>query len=154
MDTAGGPWLERLQEELDRCPFHDLLRMVAVAADERVTVVRLPFRPELGLARDREGFHGGVLASLVDITAHATLALRAGVPTPTIDLRVDYLKPAAPPFVLAHGRVLRLGGAVGRADVEITNAAGELVACGRGTFSTLRRGDGPDHRGALPGAPR
>jgi uncharacterized protein (TIGR00369 family) len=145
VDVGGRPCPPSLQEELDRCPFHDLLQMVAVTADDQLTVIRLPFRPELGLAWNRQAFHGGVLASLVDITAHATLALRTGGSTPTIDLRVDYLKPAGPPFVVAEGRVLKLGGTVGRADVEIKNAAGDVVACGRGTFSTMRR-DGSSAR--------
>ncbi len=133
------PTLEGLQHELERCPFHGLLQLEAVRVDADHTVVRLPFRPELGLEHGGEVFHGGVLASLIDITAHAALAVRVGSVVPTVDLRIDFLRVAAAPGVFAEAKVLRLGRALGRADVDVRNAQGDLVACGRGTFSTLRR---------------
>jgi uncharacterized protein (TIGR00369 family) len=124
------------QREVARCPFHALLGIEVVEASDGITALRLPFRRELGLAHDRPAFHGGVLASLCDITAHATVAARAGGVTPTIDLRVDYLQPAEGEYVLAQATILRAGRSIARADVNITNPAGDLVATGRGTFST------------------
>jgi uncharacterized protein (TIGR00369 family) len=53
---------------------------------------------------------------------------------PTIDLRVDYLA-AARGDLTARGRLLRLGRTIGRADAEIIDASGKLVAVGRGVFS-------------------
>jgi uncharacterized protein (TIGR00369 family) len=129
--------LQSLQAELDRCPFHDFLGLEALTADARTTVVRMPFRPELGLDREREAFHGGVLASLIDITAHAAVALRVGRVAPTVDLRIDYLRPAQAAFVVAEATILRAGRALARADVTVQDPAGVVVACGRGTFSTL-----------------
>jgi uncharacterized protein (TIGR00369 family) len=132
------PTLEGLQHELERCPFHDLLQLEAVRADAELTVVRLPFRSELGLSHGGEIFHGGVLASLIDITAHAALALRVGCVVPTVDLRIDFLTVAAAPGVVAEARILRAGRSLGRTDVEVKDGHGVLVACGRGTFSTSR----------------
>ena len=133
--------LQGLQSELGRCPFHDLLQLEALRADTELTAVRLPFRPELGLARDRQAFHGGVVASLVDVTAHAAVALSTGAVAPTIDLRIDYLQLAQGPYIIAEATILRAGGSVARADVQVKSEEGVLVACGRGTFST-RPGDG------------
>ena len=129
--------LEMLQVEVGRCPFHDLLQLEAVHADSETTVVRVPFRTQLGLAPGRQVFHGGVVASLVDITAHAAVALWAGGVAPTVDLRIDYLKPAQGAYLIAEATILRAGRSVARADVEVKDDAGALVACGRGTFSTL-----------------
>lgn len=130
--------LVRLREELANPPFHDVLGPVAerVEADGTV-VVRLPYQPEFCGRRGGAFFHGGVIASLVDIAAHAAVATRTGRMAPTIDLRIDYLKAAPATELFATARVLRLGRSVSRADVEIRCSVGELVAVGRGTFSTL-----------------
>ncbi|HEX8868521.1 MAG TPA: PaaI family thioesterase [Lentzea sp.] len=129
--------VERLEAELNRCPYHDFLRPQAVAADAAGVVVRLPLRPEFGAARDSDLVHGGVLAALIDITAHAAVAVEVGRMVPTIDLRIDYLKAARGSALVARGFVLRAGRSIARADVEVRDEAGVVVAGGRGTFSTL-----------------
>jgi uncharacterized protein (TIGR00369 family) len=133
--------LALLVAELERCPFHDLLRPEAVHTLAGAVVVRLPFRPELGLAPDGDAFHGGVLASLVDLTGHAAIALSIGRVAPTVDLRIDYLRPARGAELLATGQVLHAGSSLARADVQVHDEAGVLVAAGRGTFSTRATGD-------------
>jgi uncharacterized protein (TIGR00369 family) len=126
-----------VRREVARCPFHAFLGIEVVEADDRTTALRLPFKPELGLAHDEHpAFHGGALASLCDITAHAAVAARAGGVTPTIDLRIDFLQPAHGEYVLAQATILRAGRSIARADVSITNPAGEVVATARGAFST------------------
>lgn len=129
--------LARLAHEMANPPFHDILRPqpVSVAADGEV-VVRLPFRPEFCRGRGSPFYHGGVLASLVDLTAHAAIAVRVGRTVPTIDLRVDFLRAAPAGDLLATGRILIVGRSVGRADVEIRSDEGKVVAVGRGAFST------------------
>lgn len=131
--------LDRLQFEMERCPYHEILKPEAFGVDPvRCSVtVRLPFRPEFRAAYDSQTFHGGVIAALIDIAGHAAIAVQTGRVSPTIDLRIDYLKPAAGDALLATGRILRLGKAVGRADIEVHDPAGALVAAGRGTFSTV-----------------
>lgn len=129
--------LTRLREELENPPFHGLLRPrpVRVEADGSV-VVGLSYRPEFSGRRGENFFHGGVLASLADIAAHAAVALRAGGMAPTIDLRIDYLRPAPAGELLATARILKAGRTVSRADVEIRDCDGQLVAVGRGAFSS------------------
>lgn len=130
--------LTRLAEEMARPAFHDVLGPQAVSADaaDGTVVVRLPFRPEFGRDRTRSHFHGGVIASLIDLTAHAAVAVRVGHMVPTIDLRIDYLRAVAGPCLTATGRVLRAGRSVAVADVEIRGEDGRVVAVGRGAFST------------------
>lgn len=131
--------LDRLRVELARCPFHETLRVEAISADDGTgeVAVRLPFRPELSALYGGGMFHGGVIASLIDLTGHATVALQATKVVPTIDLRIDYLKPAVGAYLVATGRPLRVGRAIGRADITVTDPTGTIVAVGRGTFSTL-----------------
>jgi uncharacterized protein (TIGR00369 family) len=132
-------YLQRLRGEMERPPFHAFLnpRPWAVDPGAGTVVIKLPFRPEFRRAPDSTDYHGGVIAALIDMTAHAAIAVRVGKMTPTIDLRIDYLQVASGCELTATGKVLRAGRSIGRADVEITDDRNRLIAVGRGTFSTL-----------------
>jgi uncharacterized protein (TIGR00369 family) len=54
----------------------------------------------------------------------------------TIDLRIDYLRPADDSDLTATATLIKAGRSVARADIEITDAQGRLIAIGRGSFST------------------
>ena len=49
----------------------------------------------------------------------------------TIDLRIDYLRPGRGKFFIASGRVVRLGGRVAVAHMELVNAVPKESAGGR-----------------------
>ena len=87
----------------------------------------------------REGsgqFHGGPIAAFIDTVGDLAVAFAVGGGVPTMNLRVDYLKPAMGPAVTAEARVRRLGRSVAVADVDILDSRGALVAIGRGTFGS------------------
>ena len=56
---------------------------------------------------------------------------------PTINIRIDYLKPAAGDSLTAVGRVRRQGRSVAVVDIDISNEQDSLVAVGRGTYATV-----------------
>jgi acyl-coenzyme A thioesterase PaaI-like protein len=89
------PRVAELQALLDDSPFHGFLRMEVVALDPeaRRLVLRLPFRPEYERGKDTGQVHGGPLASLVDIAGTFVMWGALGIPAPTVNLRVDYLRP-------------------------------------------------------------
>jgi uncharacterized protein (TIGR00369 family) len=71
-----------------------------------------------------------------------------GTGVPTIDLRVDYLRPARRGDLVGIGRTVRVGRTVSVADVEIRDAGGTLVAVGRGVYASPKeiartKGDQP-----------
>ncbi len=99
-------------------------------------LIELPYREELRRGGEDRIAHGGVVAALVDIAAHATLHAQTRRGMPTIDLRVDYLRPAQMPLT-ARGLVRRRGQTIGNADVEVFDATGRLVATGRAVFLTI-----------------
>ena len=72
------------------------IRMVEVAPGRCTTYVE--FRPELVGDPSRGVLHGGVVTTLIDATAGA--AVYASIPRDrslaTLDMRIDYLKPAKP----------------------------------------------------------
>ena len=131
--------LQRLRHELRHPPFHAFLRPEPVSVDAAagIVVIKLPFRPEFRRAEDVSDYHGGVIAALIDLAAHAAVAVQIGRMAPTIDLRIDYLRAAPGLDLTATAKVLRLGKTIGRADVEISAEGTPLLAVGRGTFSTL-----------------
>ena len=144
--------LARLREEMARPPFHKVLAPDAVSADpvNGVVVIRLPYQPQLARAPDEKSYHGGVIATLVDLAGHAVVATSIGRMAPTIDLRVDYLRPALNSDLTATAKLIAAGRAIARADIEITDAQGRLIAIGRGSFSTSPPGDrGPDERSEI-----
>lgn len=72
------------------------LRMIDCAPGMAVLV--LPWNERLIGNPERRVLHGGAITTLVDACCGASVFLRLGNPTPiaTLDLRIDYLKPATP----------------------------------------------------------
>jgi uncharacterized protein (TIGR00369 family) len=104
--------------------------------------IRLPFRPEFLRRDDQDWLHGGIVSALVDIAGDYAVATEfGGAGVPTIDLRVDYLRPARKGDLVAVGRTVRTGKTVSVADVEVRDATGALVAVGRGVYASPRGQD-------------
>src|SRR5215213_4909492 len=99
--------------------------------------IRLPWRPDFERLPDSRQWHGGPIAALIDIAGDFALIAMLGRGIPTIDLRIDYLRPAMDTDLVAVGRTLRAGKTIGAVDVEVKDNAGRIVAVGRGTYSTL-----------------
>ncbi len=131
--------LERLQRYLDNSPFIAFMRMRAKAVEpEKDTVVlELPMRPEFERGKGTQQYHGGVIATFIDVAGDFALALVVGGPVPTINLRVDYLRPASKTNLTATARVRRAGRTVGVVDIDVHDDQGKLVAVGRGCYSAI-----------------
>lgn len=127
-----------LRDNLAAPPFHQWLRpeLVEYEPESGKTTVRLRNRPEFRRDHASPAFHGGVLATLIDIAGHMAVAARVGHGVPTIDLRVDYLRMAAGEVLLAEARPLRLGRSIAVVDIRVLDDQSRLVACGRGAYST------------------
>jgi uncharacterized protein (TIGR00369 family) len=144
--------LARLREELERPPFHAVLRPRPIDADpdSGTVTVALDYRDELARAPHDKSFHGGVIATLIDIAGHAAVAVKIGKMAPTIDLRIDYLRPSTGESIVARARLLKVGRMLARVDVDVTDTQGRLIAVGRGSFSTAL--EPPSPRMTTPGA--
>ena len=130
--------LERVQELITRAPYHRWLGLKVVALDDDGIELRATWRDEWVVNPDRGYAHGGVLAALLDLGADWAMVRKTGRGVPTIDLRVDYLRPARRGDLLATGRTVRVGKTVSVADVEVRDAAGTLVAVGRACYASPR----------------
>lgn len=125
-------------ELLARPPFHGWLkpRVTAVDAATDMLTVGLAYQAAFSRSPDRRDYHGGIVAALIDIAGHAALAAKIGRRAPTVDMRIDYLRPAVDSDLRAVARVLRAGRTLGVVDVEVLDDAGRAVAAGRCVFST------------------
>lgn len=133
----------RLKMELEGPPYHALLQPVPISVepDEGRVTVKLAWRDDFMRAAGEREYHGGVLSSLIDLAAHAVVAVHIGRQAPTIDLRVDFLCRASGEDLLAEAILLRAGRSVARADVTLRTVTAKLVAVGRATFSTRQAGE-------------
>ncbi|MBL8702228.1 MAG: PaaI family thioesterase [Alphaproteobacteria bacterium] len=125
---------EALDEMVRRAPFHRWLAVELAALNDEDIVIRMPRREEMVSSVTHGYIHGGVLASLVDLTAVFAIAAKLGRGAPTVDLRVDYHRPAITTELRAIGRVIRLGRTIATAEATVLDADGALVASGRGAF--------------------
>jgi len=121
---------------VEHSPFHRLLGLELVRAQDGDVEMRLPWREEFRRADDSEWYHGGIISALVDIAGDYAIASRLGRWVATIDLRVDYLRPALQGELTALAHAVKVGRTVAVADVELRDAKGAVVAIGRCAYST------------------
>ena len=131
--------LTRLNEAMiASVPLNAALSLSVVDFDDGVAVVRLPYSEKLVGNPVTGVLHGGAITALMDATCGLAIFLKMDVPTriATLDLRIDYLKPAAPPkSVHARAECYKLTQQV--AFVRATayhDAPDEAIATAAGTF--------------------
>lgn len=125
-----------LETRLLKAPFHQWLGLSVEAVALEEIMIRARWREEFVVNADGGYTHGGILASLIDIVADYALAVSLGRPFPTVDLRVDYHRPAMRGDLICKGKVLRLGSQVSSAEASIFDESGRLLASGRGVYLT------------------
>jgi uncharacterized protein (TIGR00369 family) len=131
-------------------PFHGWLGLTLVEASAEHAVVRVPYKDELIGNPLIPAIHGGITAALIDLAGGAVTFAALGIPTPTIDMRVDFLRPALSEMdLIAEARAVNIGSTISYIDVEVVQIpAGaswphpekRLVATGRCVYSTKDRG--------------
>ena len=121
---------------LDTSPYQRFLGLTFEQVKDGVAVLRLPFREEFLRADGSDWLHGGIISALVDIAGDYAVASKVGDGVPTIDLRIDWLRPARAGALVATGKLVKAGRRVCVADVEVRDESGQLVAVGRGLYAT------------------
>ena len=127
---------EEAQALVDRGPYLRWLGVKVLAFEEKEVTVSATWRDEWVANPSLMQTHGGILAALIDFAADFALVPHLGRMVPTIDMRVDYHRLAKPGDLTAKGRVIKLGRQFSVCEAEIRDAAGELIASGRGTYFT------------------
>ena len=127
---------EQVEEMLTRGPYHQWLGLRVIEVGDGTIEIGATWREEWVVNPQRRYTHGGILAALVDLTADWALVSKTGRGVPTIDLRVDYHRAAMPGDLVARGKVIKFGSAISVAEAQVFDESGNLLASGRGVYST------------------
>ncbi len=138
-DTPKRLSTEQIQAMFDKSPFISTLGLVLLSLDYEALelTVKMPMSPGLERAAGTGQFHGGPIASFIDTVGDFAIGMLLGGGVPTINIRIDYLKPAVGDALVAVARVRRTGRTVTVVDIDVLNEQDTLVAIGRGTYATL-----------------
>jgi len=146
-DAAFVEGLRQIFEE--RIVFNGVLGLkITMMRPDRVSA-RLQMRRELVGHYSYNRLHGGVISAGLD--AIGGLVVMAGIGARhmdeapaqrlqrfsklgTIDLRIDYLRPAIGEYFDLHGELLRLGSRVASTRMEFVGADGKLLSTGAGAY--------------------
>ena len=132
--------IEDIQGIFDASPFISSLKLEALSLDYDSSEfsARMPLQPFLERRSDTRQFHGGPIAAFIDVVGDFAIGMLVGGGVPTMNLRIDYLKPAVGEALVGAARVRRRGRTVAIVDIDIMDSKGALVAIGRGTYSPNR----------------
>ncbi len=133
----------------ERIRFNQLLGLRIDSLEADRASAHIGMRPELLGHFAHQRLHGGVISATLD--AIAGLAVMAAIGARhmdepvdarlarfsklgTIDLRVDYLRPATGPQFVVHATVLRLGSRVASTRMEFLDSQGKLLSTGAAAY--------------------
>jgi uncharacterized protein (TIGR00369 family) len=130
--------IETLRSYLPLSPFIRFLDLSIESADldRQEIAMKMPMRPELERGAGSGQFHGGPIASLIDTVGDFAVVAIVKGPVPTINFRVDYLRPAGGAYLIARAKVRRAGRTVGVVDIDVYDEQDRLCAIGRGCYGT------------------
>ncbi len=127
-----------LTELLKESPFQQLFDLSCTRLERTAGEVEIVMGYTASVERSpgTRQYHGGAIASLIDIAGDYALWAMLGYGVPTINIRIDYLRPASDTRLRAQARVRKAGRTVGVVDIDVLDDQGRLIAVGRGTYGT------------------
>ena len=133
-------------------PFAKFLNMEVKEAGGGRLVCTLPFKRDFVGNMALPALHGGVIASLIDHVggfAAWTTLVDTKQSLSTVDLRIDYIKPAPCTSLTCVGNVSYRGNSTIFVDMVVypdivssEESKATIIALGRGTFSVRKNGNG------------
>ncbi|OED46556.1 thioesterase [Rhodobacteraceae bacterium (ex Bugula neritina AB1)] len=120
-------------------PFSSALGMELVSIDGTAAEISMPYDPAIVGDPDTGIVHGGAVSALLDTVCGIAVFLQpdSDVPTATIDLRIDYMRPAEPGKTIhARAEVYHTTRSVAFLRAQAwTDDRNRLVATGTGAFT-------------------
>ena len=80
--------------------------------------------------------HGGLIFTMLDAALGRAVIhkLQKGYSSPTIEMKINYFRPAATGELIARGRIINQSKRLCYAEGEVNNGQGKLIARATGTF--------------------
>ena len=128
---------DMIRSWLEHSPFIAFMKLELVSADAEAgeVVMKMPMRPEFERGGGIGGqFHGGPVAALIDTVGDFAVAVVVKGGVPTINFRVDYLRPSTGGYLVAKAKTRRVGRTVGVVDIDVYDDQDRLTAVGRGCY--------------------
>ncbi|WP_066152039.1 PaaI family thioesterase [Halalkalibacter krulwichiae] len=118
-------------------PFWDYIGMEEVEMSEGYAEIKMIIKPEH--TQRRGTVHGGVLATLIDAAVGSAVRTTQteDQSSATIELKINYIRPAKGDYLLAKGKLSHRGKKVQVGTAEIFNSEGKMVAMGSATFMVI-----------------
>ena len=138
MKTPNPEFIKRVSELVSTSPYFELLSMKLVDVGVGYSSVEIDLTQKhlqpFGMV------HGGVFSTIIDAAAFWAVYLgiedqAAGMTT--VDLKLNYLAPAASGKIIASGSQIKLGRTLGYAEAEVLDEAGKILAHGTSTVIIL-----------------
>jgi uncharacterized protein (TIGR00369 family) len=107
--------------------------------DAAGVTIDMPARAELVGSPSTRALHGGLYAVMIDVATSYAVMAQTGRSIATVDLRVDFHRPGMAERYVITGSDVRIGRTLGTADAWVHDAAGTLLASGRGVVMHIDR---------------
>ena len=119
-------------------PFWDYIGMTEEMIEEGKAELRLNVTQNL--LQRRGVVHGGVISSLVDGAVGSAIrsVLSEEQLSATVELNVNYLRPAKGEYLMAKSKLSHLGKTIAVGQAEIFDPQGTRVAMGKATYMILK----------------
>ncbi len=133
-----------LADSFSSIPFAEHLGIEVTRAEDGVAEGWMPMTDELSSNPGHHIAHGGATFAFADTVGGAALVSLVTVPTPTIDMRIDYLAPVTDDLT-ARAEVARKGSTSAVVDIDVRQEAEDKkVATVRGVYK-IGVGEASEH---------
>jgi uncharacterized protein (TIGR00369 family) len=117
-------------------PAARLLGRRVLEADPRAGTAKVRFRAVSDFLNRRGTIQGGILAAMFDSAFGSTLigSLERGESIVTLEMKVSFIRPAAPGTIIGSARVISRGRTIAFLEGELRDEEGTLLATATSTF--------------------
>ncbi|MEK3934852.1 PaaI family thioesterase [Sporosarcina sp. FSL W7-1349] len=122
------------ENKMVKNPYWEHIGLKEVALDSGQSILELPIKYEV--TQSRNNVHGGVIASMIDAAVGAALrsTLEKGKAGVTVEMKLNYLRPANGEKLIAKGKIVKKGKSLAIGEAVIENDKGQEVAIGLVTY--------------------
>jgi uncharacterized protein (TIGR00369 family) len=130
-------YIKAVSSAATRSPYFSLLSMELRDFDIGRSLVEIPVQEKhlqpFGVV------HGGVFSTLIDAAAFWAVypEIDDGFGMTSVDLKLNYLAPAATGKLIATGRRIKVGKTLGLGEAQVTDEDGRILAHGTSTLMVL-----------------
>lgn len=131
-------WFDAIRSRYAESPTHRLFGFSLTEVELRTVTITIEATPETRNLYG--GLHGGVVNTVIDSALLQSVRTEVGPDDhlTTVELKVNFLRPATGNVFACSGHALRVGGSVGVAEAKLRSKDGDLLAAGLGTIHIRR----------------